>query len=229
MTANPQKKLVIFSSLFFLLLSSCVFFWNRSHLPEGILINTKGQPTVGHPKAQVHLVLFEEPKCVSCKEYNTTIFPKIKEAYIDTHKVQYTVILVSFLPHSMPAAEALFSVYYSDPLYPNDDLFFTYLDYMYSHQPPESTDWATSNQLIEFAKEASPAINLTRMRTCIEKEIHRTKIEKNTAYGKQLMGGTITTPTLYVNGIKVESLTYDDVKKLIDEVLSNHGLSKENK
>lgn len=220
---KPQKKLVIFTSLFFILVSTCVLIWNKSHLPEGIAINTKGQPTIGHPKASVHLVLFEEPKCISCKEYSNTIFPKIKEAYIDTNKAKYTVMLVSFLPNSMPAAEALFSVYYSDPLYPNDDLFFTYLDYLYQNQPPESTNWATSEKLIEFAKKASPAINLNRVKTCIEKEIHRTKIEKNTAYGTHLMGGTLTTPTLYVNGIKVESLTFDEIKSLVDEVLENTG------
>ena len=152
------------------------------------------------------------------------IFPRIKEDFIDTNKVTYTIIPVSFLPNSMPAAIALLCVYYADPLYPNSELFFNYLEYIFSHQPPESVNWTTTKELLNYAKETSPAIDLERLGKCIDKESYRTRIEKNTAYGASLMGGVIATPSLYVNGIKVESLTYESVAKLVQEVMENEGV-----
>lgn len=220
----PLKKLVSSTFALFILITVTTFYITRQQLPEGIYINTRGQPTIGYPKAQVHVVVFEEPKCYSCKEYNNTIFPKIREEFIDTNKILYSVIPVSFLPNSMPAAVALLSVYYSDPIYPNSDLYFTYLDYIYSHQPKENSNWAVPEVLVDFAKKSSPAINLDKLRTAIDNESYRHKVEQNTAYTKEVMGGTISTPTVYVDGIKVETLTYDEVSRIIKQVLQKKGV-----
>ncbi|MCB1181296.1 MAG: thioredoxin domain-containing protein [Chlamydiia bacterium] len=224
--AHPPKGLV-WTTLFFLvilILTGLIVF--RHDLPEGIPLNTKGQPTIGYPKARVHVVVFEEPKCDNCKDFNDKIFPKLKEDFIDTNKIIYTVIPVSFLPNSMPAAVALLCVYYTNPLYPNNDLFFTYLNYIYEHQPPEHTNWATLDTLVAFARNASPAINRAHLKTCMEKEIYRIKIEKNNAYGRKIMDGMLTTPTVYVNGIKAQNLNYKELKKLIIDVLERKGVQQ---
>lgn len=197
--------------------------FNKSQLPDAIQLTTKGQPTIGYPKAKVHVVVFEEPKCSNCKDFTEQIFPKLKEEFIDTNKIRFTVIPVSFLPNSMPAAIALLCVYYADPLYPNNDLFFTYLDYIYTHQPDEHIDWTTTDKLVEFAKATSPAINLQKLGKCINLQTYRIKIEKNTEYGKSIMEGRIATPTVYVNGIEVKDLSYDGISALIKEVLEHEG------
>lgn len=193
-------------------------------LPEAVPIVTTGHPTIGYPKAKIHLVVFEEPKCSNCIEFNAEIFPKIKEEFIDTNKILYTVIPVSFLPHSMPVAISTLCVFYGNPLYPNNDLFFTYLDHLFKHQPDEKIDWATTDKLIQFAHETSPAINLQKLRKCIDAESYRIKIEKNTEYGKNIMGGTIATPTIYVNGIEAKELSYEAIRKLIKDVQDQKGV-----
>ncbi len=182
-------------------------------------IDTEGQPTQGSPDAPVQIVVFKEPKCSSCKDFAKDIYPKLKKEYIDTGKVRYTLILVSFLPNSMPAAEAMLCAYYADPAYPNSDHFFQFAEYLYQNQPDESTDWAKTPLLVEFAKKSNASINLEKLQDCISRETYRTQIEKNTAYGKELMGGSISTPTIYVNGIEMRELNYEILSSKIQELI----------
>jgi len=222
--SKPPRKLFWITLSILAIVVFGTVYRAETQLPDAIQLNTKGQPTIGYPKARVQVVVFEEPKCSNCKTFNEQIFRKIKEEFIDSNKIKYTVIPVSFLPNSMPAAVGTLCVYYADPLYPNNDLFFTYMDYMYSHQPDEHTDWAKPDKLIQLAQSASPAINTQQLRKCIDLESYRTKIQKNTEYGKTVMGGTISTPTIYVNGIEVKDLSYDNIRKLIKEVLEHEGV-----
>lgn len=186
-------------------------------------IDTTQQPTIGYPKAKVQVMAFLEPKCPDSKRYNNQVYPKFEEMFINTNKVRYTIIPVSFLPHSMPAAIALLCVYHQDSQYPNNDLFFSYLNYIYQNQPPERENWATIATLQKFAAATSPAIQLDRLKDCILNEKYRVQIEKNTAYGNQLMNGHLSTPTIFVDGIKVENtdetINWDNLKAAIDQAL----------
>src|SRR5215212_6185778 len=104
MKHNRPPKMMVWITLAVL---SCMIIvtslYARTNLPEGIAIDTTGQPTIGLPQARVHVVLFEEPKCTACRDYSKEILPKLKKNYIDTNKIRYTTVIVSFLPHSMNA------------------------------------------------------------------------------------------------------------------------------
>lgn len=221
---KPPKILFWISLFCVLILAGLVYSFSRTQLPPSIEINTQGQPTIGYTKAPVHVVVFEEPKCSNCRDYHKEIYPTIKREFIDTNKIRYTVVPVSFLPGSMPAAIALLCVYYENREYPNDAMFFKYFDYIYDHQPEEKTDWATPEKLVEFAKATSPAIKGKKLKSCIEMETYRVQIEKNTAYGQKIMGGLISTPTVYVNGIMAQEVSVDAIRDLINEVLASKGV-----
>lgn len=218
------KALVVITFIVLVAVAWFIYYIYSLDLPPGVAINIEGQPTIGYPKARVHVVVFEEPKCSNCREYNEEVYPAIKKEFIDTNKITYTIIPVSFLPGSMPAAVALLCVYYGNPDYPNSEMFFKYLDYMYEHQPDEHIDWVTPDKLAEFARKTSPAINLDKLKNCIEMERYRVQIEKNTAYGARLMGGVISTPTVFVNGIEVKEMSVHGISKLIQEVLEHEGV-----
>jgi protein-disulfide isomerase len=222
-TIKPPRVLFLISCVLLFTLSS-TFYFTRSQLPPSIPINTRGQPTIGYSRARVQVVVFEEPKCSHCHEFNHDIFPALKKEFVDTNKVRYTLIPVSFLPGSMPAAIATLCVYHENPLYPNDELFFKYFDVIYRHQSKKEGDWATPEKLVEFAQATSPAIQLDRLKEGIEKETYRVQIEQNTEYGSQIMGGTITTPTVYVNGLKLQEISLESLRKLIVEVLEHEGV-----
>lgn len=196
-----------------LVASGIAFSYAERQLPPKVELSVVGQPTLGDPKAEVQVVLFEEPKCPHCKRFTTQVFPKLKENYIDTHKITFTIVPVSFIHGSMPAALALACVQKQDT-----KLFFTFLDYMYKHQPEENSDWATEDNLLAMAKAASPAINVAKVKRCFDDPAFLTQIEQNTHYGTKLMGH-LTTPTIYVSGMKADDVSYESIVKLIDASL----------
>ena len=181
---KPPRTLILGTLIALIGISIAAISLTNSTLPSGIEIDTVGQPTIGYPKAAVHVVAFEEPKCVECKIFSNTIFPRINTNFIETNKILYTVIPVSFLPNSMPAAVALLCAYHQDKGAPNSDVFFEYLEHLYQNQPPEHTNWATVKKLQELAKEASPAIRLEKIKQCVDHEGHRSQIVKNTDYAR---------------------------------------------
>ncbi|WP_068471218.1 DsbA family protein [Candidatus Protochlamydia phocaeensis] len=223
-------KSIIVSSLSSLLAMFFMTSLAADSSPAQTSITIQGQPTIGYPKAPVQVVALLEPKCPDSKRYNNASFPKLEEEFINTNKIRYTVIPVSFLPNSMPAAIALWCVYNQEPEYPNADLFFKYLNYIYKNQPPERENWATIERLQKFAAATSPAIQLDRLKDCIEMEKYRVQIEKNTAYGNRLMNGHLSTPTIFVEGVKVENkddtIDYDKLKKAILDALERKKTEK---
>jgi protein-disulfide isomerase len=186
--------------------------------------DTSSYPTIGNAQASVKVIALLEPKCPDSKRYNNTSFAKLKEEYIDTGKIAYSVVTTSFLPHSMPAAIALLCVYNHG----GNDLFFKYLDYIYQNQPPERDDWATVATLQKFAAATSSEINQEKLKKCIESKDYQDQITKNTSYGRSLMDGHLSTPTIFVNGVKVENtdetIDYENLKNAIDSALSSDDL-----
>jgi protein-disulfide isomerase len=221
---RPPRALLFVTCILLFIFASSTYFYAKTKLPPSIVINAKGQPTLGYAKARVHVVVFEEPKCMHCQELNNELFPVIKKEFIDTNKIRYTVIPVSFMPGSMPAAIASLCVYHQNSLYPNDELFFKYLDHIYKNQKNIESNWTSLQKLMEYAQATSPAIEINRLRSCVEMETYRVQIEENTAYGEKLMGGTIYTPTIYVNGIQLHEISIDDLRKLINAVLAHEGV-----
>jgi protein-disulfide isomerase len=191
---------------------------------SGLAVDTSMHPTMGSSDAPVHVVAFLEPKCPDSKRYNNTSFTKLKTDFIDQNKVRYTVITTSFLSQSMPAAIALLCVYNQDPEKPNPDAFFKYLDYIYLNQPPEKENWATIETLQKMAAIAVPSLNLEDLKKCIESGRYKAQIEKNTAYGNQLMSH-LSTPTIYVDGVKIENsddtIDYENLQNAINQGLSH--------
>lgn len=218
-TPSYSRFSLIVALIVLIPLAGCLLADKEPSPSTEISLKTYGQPTIGDAKAPVHVVVFEEPKCPQCKNFTTRLFPKIKKEFIDTGKIRYTVIPVSFIPHSMPAAVAWLCVFNQEKNSPNHALFFAYLDYMYAHQPAEYLDWAKEETLEKFAKEASPAIQLDLLKNCLAKETYRIQIEKNTKYGMEIMKGELSTPTVYVDGIKVEETDEGQIRQFINSAL----------
>jgi protein-disulfide isomerase len=219
-----SKVLVLFTIAILIVTIGAFFFFNYIHAPTVVHLETEGQPSLGYPRAPVRVVIFEEPKCPQCKQFTTLIFPELKKEFIDTNKIEYIVIPVSFLPNSMPAAIAWLCVFNQEKDYSERGLFFKYMDYMYAHQPSESDDWVTLEILEKYAKEVSPAIHLDILKNCINKQTYRKQIEKNTDYGMKVMNGELSTPTLYVDGVMVEEISFSSLSHMIHEALRKKGV-----
>lgn len=186
------------------------FIPEKEHPP--LSIATEKQPTIGSSSAKVHVVVFEEPLCSHCKKFTLNVFPKIKKDYIDTGKIRFTVIPVSFLSGSMPSAVALLCAQAQ-----NNDLFFSYLHTLYEKMEPN-----IQPNLMALAKQTSPKLNGAKLKVCLEKNTYRKQIEDNTHYGTVIMG-RLTTPAVFVDGVLVDDNSFEVIAKKIKMAIKNRG------
>lgn len=215
MPKRSSKVMVLITVLVIVLIIAAFFIFRTktSPLPAAVSIDTQGQPTLGKSDAPITLVVFEDLKCENCKRYNTTLFPQIKRDYIDTGKAKYVLINLAFIPGSLPAANAARCLFTQNKKY-----FFPFIEYIFEHQPPENTDWATISTLIQFAKASVPEAKFDELSNCMIEARHNSFIEDNLKIAAKVMAGQVATPALYVNGHKVESLTFENVKAAIETV-----------
>ncbi|HLD84531.1 MAG TPA: thioredoxin domain-containing protein [Coxiellaceae bacterium] len=182
----------------------------RATLPKAVMINTNNQPTLGNPNAKIHIVVFEDLKCMNCARFNNTLLPFIKKNYIDKDKAKYTLINLAFIDGSLPAANAARCVYTQ-----NKALFFDYVDYIYTHQPPENQNWATVPTLLNFASHVS-GIDINQLATCIVQSPYDQLIQDNLKEASRVMNHAVSTPSVYINGIAIKPLTQEQIQTVMD-------------
>ena len=205
-----NKTLVSITLSILAVLIFAVLIFNKAQrvdLPPAKQINIEGQPTIG--QGNMKIVVFEDMKCSNCKRYDTEIYPYIKSHYIDTGKAQYVLIPLAFIQNSIPAGNAALCVYHQKP-----ELFFAYVDYLYQHQPDEALDWATPATLTQFAQQV-PGIDMQAFATCIQNNTYYTQLQQNLGLASQVMGDTVQTPTLYINGVAVTPMTVEQIDKIV--------------
>ena len=173
-------------------------------------IDITDQPTL-NPGAKISIVAFEDLKCSNCQRYYTELYPKIKEAYIDTKKASYTQITLAFLPGSQPAGNAALCLYHQDPAF-----FFAFVDEIYKHQPDEALNWATPSTLMTFAASIS-GVDTELLQSCIKGQLYYSTLDTNFALAGKVMGDYVATPTLFVNGHKVDSLDMESIDLLVKQ------------
>lgn len=204
---NKTLVSITLSILAILLLGLLVFNkTQRVDLPPQKQINIEGQPSMG--QGTITFVAFEDMKCSNCKRYDEEIYPYIKSHYIDTGKARYVLIPLAFLNNSIPAGNAALCVYHQKP-----KLFFEYVDYLYRHQPDEALDWATPETLTEFAQHVT-GIDVPALTTCIQSHTYYTKLQQNLGLAGEVMGDTVQTPSLFINGYLVTPMTIERIEKI---------------
>lgn len=211
MNKSPVKILIWITLFIAVTIAALGILWiPHTPLPKPVTINTLQQPTLGMPTANVHIVAFEDLKCGNCQRYTNTLFPTLKKEYIDTGIAQYTIILLAFIPGSIPAGNAALCLYHQNPSY-----FFPFIEHLYQNQPPEETNWATIATLLQFTQASVPNADQTALSNCIFAGQYTDTLQANLQLAGKVMN-PIATPTIYVNGVMVQPLTLKRIRALID-------------
>jgi protein-disulfide isomerase len=181
----------------------------QQSFPPAVVIETRGHSLQGNVNASVKIVVFEDLKCRFCARFNTSIMSEIKKRYIDTGKANYTLVLLAFIPGSLPAANAAYCANSQSPLY-----YYQFADIVFSDQPNEMLDWAVPLTLIDFAKKVH-GLDVAKFKSCLERQPYQMNALANMTLAKKVMGPQVMTPGVYVNGVRVFPLT---IKKMIDTI-----------
>jgi protein-disulfide isomerase len=174
-------------------------------------------PVLGDSNAPIKIVEFGDYKCPSCQFFSQNIAPQLKKDYIDTGKValyfmNYTIIG----PDSTTAALAAQSVFHQ-----NNDSYWKYYDALYKKQGNERVQWATPDFLTELARTENIGVDLNKLKQDIASKTYQSEIDAHNRLAKSK--GVTGTPTLFLNGVKMDDKTpfdYKFLKAAVDKELA---------
>lgn len=203
-----NKLLVILTLVVAIVVVSWVVISNSNNVSEDLAREfdiapaIEGQPHLGDPEAPVTVIEFGDYKCPSCKSWDETVFPQLKEEYIDSGVVKFVHINTPFHgEESLLAAQASESVWHNSP-----DAFWEFHKEIYQNQPETQQHdelWVTEERLLEIASVVESTIDLERL----EEDIQSSAFNEEVATDINLIDEyeVAQTPTIMVNNYQMNN------------------------
>jgi protein-disulfide isomerase len=147
-------------------------------------------PYLGKGQAKVTVVEYADYRCPFCEKFYTDVFSQLKSKYIDNGEIKFMYQDFAFLgPDSNTAAEATHCA-------ADQNMFWQYHDYLFTHQGSESSDWASSINQKKFAQ--TLGLNTSQFNQCLDSGKYKQEVLNETDAGKKY--GVTGTPSVFVNG-----------------------------
>jgi protein-disulfide isomerase len=208
-----KQILVLGTSCLACLVLGAGWFYYTKKLPTPVHIEIAGCPVLGEKGAPVHMVLFEDFRCGSCKSFNLQLLPKIQAHYIDPGYARFTIVPLAFIQGSKPLANSALAVYHIAP-----DRLLSYMHGLCQGFGEIETRTSTHQQLINLAKSIG-GIDLLQFKTCVMTDCYEAILEKNLILAKEIMGKEFGTPMLYINGIPGSIGSFEAIQAMMDQFL----------
>jgi protein-disulfide isomerase len=183
-------------------------------------IKTIGAPGWGTSGAPVVLVEFSDFQCPYCKEEAKQIRDNLLAAYPTQVKLYFKEFpLESLHPWAKTAAMAGRCVFQQ-----NSDAFWTYHDWVFSHQDQVSAD-NVRQQIVDWAKDQK-ALDALKLGQCIDTKATEAEVNAIEAQGHDL--GINSTPTLFINGRRLaQAMDWPSLKPIIDYEIEYQKTAKD--
>lgn len=149
-----------------------------------------GSPILGNPNAPVTLVEFGDYQCFYCNQFFHKTEPDLFKNYVETGKVK--VIFKDFTiigPDSVSAAHASHCA-------AEQEMFWEYHDTLYNNWKGENNGWASSENLLEFARDIELDIDV--FSKCMIESKYTSVIANSNQDAKDL--GLTGTPAFFIIG-----------------------------
>ncbi len=195
----------------------------RQFLPEKIQA-ADGLPreitesnTMGNPNAPVHIIEYGDFQCPYCLKFWAEAEPQLIDRYVNTGKVFFEYRAVAFIgPESADAAKGAYCA-------GDQNKFWEFHDTLFSNWTGENAGDFTQDKLIKYAN--TLALNMDEFKSCLSEDKHKVTVDQDAA--KAEADGVHATPTLFINGVKVEGAQpFSALKQLIEQAL-NGNLDKQ--
>ncbi|MCF7806567.1 MAG: DsbA family protein [Simkaniaceae bacterium] len=202
---NRDKFLVLLTSGLFIAFLVGIFVF----MPP-IRLTTANLPTIGHPEAPVQVVLFEDLMCEECQYFSNTVFPLLKEHYIDTNKITLSLIPIAFLPHSQEVSLTALCVFSQ-----NQADFWLFLKDWFEYQPR-----AHIRPIMDQIVQKLPHIDNKTLHHCVQSGLFMPVLNNNMSHAEKWIQPEIEVPTLFINGARAPNFLYPTLEKMIDQALA---------
>lgn len=166
--------------------------------------------TKGNPKAKVTLVEYADFQCPACALVHSIIKKLEGDFKTDLRLVYRPFPLIETHPNAMISTQAIYAASLQRKFWEMHDL-------IYENQAAWDKDKNAKSIFIEYAKKLE--LNLTKFEADISSEDAK-KFVTN-AYDKAISLGIDLTPSIFVNGMRIQNpLDYEAFKKIIQDEIN---------
>ena len=169
-----------------------------------VSLDTTGQPSIG--TGPIEIVVFEDFLCEACRIFSEEVFPKIFSQYIATHRARYTIVPLAFSKESKRVANAALCVYHQNPAQ-----FIPFVEELFDLEQFDR------EQLL-LAAEKMGGIDREQLAQCLDKRLYYPVLKENLRWAEELMGSDFGTPSLFIDGIRTSTKSFDAVAKRIAQI-----------
>lgn len=174
-------------------------------------------PYRGSSSAGLNIIEFADYQCPFCERFYTQTEPSIIRDYVDTNKAKYYFLDFAFLgPDSQTLGQGAWCA--------NDqNKYYEYNSYVYSHQGQENSGWATADKVKAFAGNIT-GLDTTAFATCLDSGKYQQRVAELTQLGQS--AGVSGTPTTLIGTpsggytLVVGAQPYANIKPVIDQALA---------
>lgn len=171
------------------------------------------QPVMGNESAPVTVIEFGDYRCPYCAQFETRVFPKLRENYIETGKVKYHFVNYAFLGDGSKEAAVAGECVNKQ----STEQFWDFHHALYENQGPESERWVNTGLLMDIAKNSTEGLDYKRLQSCIEDRETAGEVARDLQVGRSM--GVTSTPSVFVNGEPVKDWSYPGISRAIDAEL----------
>jgi protein-disulfide isomerase len=200
-----------------ILLFAGLVLWAQSPAaPESarLQLNLANQPSFGPADAPVTIVEFGDFECPSCRAEAPQLRELIPRLFPNKVRIVFKDYpLESIHPWARAAAIAGRCVFRQD-----SKAFWKFYDWDYNNQDDATIENLKSRVL---AWAAGNGLNAAQLESCIDSKATDAEITRNIDDGKA--AGVHGTPTLFVNGLRAESVRMPALQQMIEKELAAHN------
>ncbi|HMN51210.1 MAG TPA: DsbA family protein [Xanthobacteraceae bacterium] len=169
-----------------------------------------GDHILGNKDAKVTVVEYASFTCGHCASFHQNTFPKLKEKYIDTGKVKLIFRVFPTAPAELSIAAGMIAHC------AGEDRYFALTSALFETQ----RTWMTANAVPVLQKLANQAgISEEKFKSCLSDKALAQEIQQVAVRGFETFGVNAT-PTIFVNGTRIEGDTsIEELSKVIDPLL----------
>lgn len=154
------------------------------------LFSAKATSLLGSPDATITMIEFGDYQCFYCNRFFHNTESEIVKNYVDTGKVK--IIFKDFTIIGQDSVNAAHASHCAN----EEGKFWEYHDTLYNHWTGENNGWASSDNLLEFAKQIG--LDEAAFKECMSDERYTAVIEQSNSDARTL--GITGTPAFFVIG-----------------------------
>lgn len=183
----------------------------------------KDKVILGDPNAPVTLLEFGDFQCPFCGKFHLESGELLREEYINTGKVKMVYVDLAFLgAESVQAAQAAHCAGDQDNYWAYHDYLYGYLwdNYYAQGKNGENVGGYSDANLKSFARELG--LDGDKFDQCLDSGKYIGKVEAGSEYAQAVLGGRLSTPTIFVGEKLIQGAQpYSIFKQAIEEALKN--------